>query len=374
MIGIIQFLSLFSLMLAVFIFPGCNGQPEVDSSSSTPSRPRPVVTMTVPEPDGPSRVFYPGQVQAAVQTRLSFEQGGRIQEISVNEGSRVRSGQVLARLDSSDYQLAVKKRRARLREVQARLQEARSSYRRVKTLYETQNISRKELDEARGRLHALEAKEEAAQSALTLAEQDLKDCVLHAPLAGQVADVPVEVHQAVQAGMPVVVLHSEQNMHVRISVPESIISRINMGTRARVRIDALPGEEFAARVSEAGVQAGPLSTYPVELVLQEHKEDIRAGMAAQANLNLDPVIQSIHLPAQAVAGGARQTRYVWVVNRQSSRVGKREVQVGTFTEQGVQILSGLDQGETVVLRGVHRLQEDMEVRILDESGRPVPEE
>lgn len=330
--------------------------------------------MTVPEPDGPSRVFYPGQVQAAVQTRLSFEQGGRIQEISVNEGSRVRSGQVLARLDSSDYQLAVKKRRARLREVQARLQEARSSYRRVKTLYETQNISRKELDEARGRLHALEAKEEAAQSALTLAEQDLKDCVLHAPLAGQVADVPVEVHQAVQAGMPVVVLHSEQNMHVRISVPESIISRINMGTRARVRIDALPGEEFAARVSEAGVQAGPLSTYPVELVLQEHKEDIRAGMAAQANLNLDPVIQSIHLPAQAVAGGARQTRYVWVVNRQSSRVGKREVQVGTFTEQGVQILSGLDQGETVVLRGVHRLQEDMEVRILDESGRPVPEE
>ncbi|MFW6106296.1 MAG: hypothetical protein ACOC5H_02905, partial [Desulfovermiculus sp.] len=67
-------------------------------------------------------------------------------------------------------------------------------------------------------------------------------------------------------------------------------------------------------------------------------------------------------------------RYVWVVNRQSSRVGKREVQVGTFAEQGVQILSGLDQGETIVLRGVHRLQEDMEVRILDESGRPVPEE
>ncbi|MFP4258398.1 MAG: efflux RND transporter periplasmic adaptor subunit [Desulfovermiculus sp.] len=374
MIGIIKFLSRFILMLAVFIFPGCNGQPEVDSDSSAPSRPRPVVTMTVPEPDGPSRVYYPGQVQAAVQTRLSFEQNGRIQEVFVKEGSRVQRGQLLARLDPGDYQLAVEERRARLREVQARLQEARSSYRRVKALYETQNISRKELDETRGSLQALEARQEAARNALSLAEQDLKDCMLRAPLAGHVADVPVEVHQTVQAGQPVVVLNSDQDMHVRIQVPESIIARIEIGTRARVRIDALSGKKFAARVSEAGVQAGPLSTYPLELTLQEQEEDIRAGMAAQASLNLDAVKQSVHVPAQAVFGQAGQKRYVWVVNRQSSRVGKREVQVGTFAEQGVQILSGLDQGETIVLRGVHRLQEDMEVHILDESGRPVPEE
>ncbi|MDZ7760259.1 MAG: efflux RND transporter periplasmic adaptor subunit [Desulfovermiculus sp.] len=259
--------SRFSLLLLVFVFLGCNGQPEVDSASSEVSRPRPVVTMIVPQPDGPRQVFYPGQMQAAVQTRLSFEQGGTIQDILVHTGSHVQPGQVLARLDPGDYRLAVNDRQARLQEVQARLEEAKSNYRRIKSLYETQNVSRQELDQARGTFKALKAQEEEARNALDQAEQDLADCVLRAPLAGRVADVPMEVHQTLQAGRPVVVLNSEHNMQVQISVPEAVISRVREGDRAIVRIDALPEEEFAARVSEVGVQAGPLSTYPVELTL-----------------------------------------------------------------------------------------------------------
>lgn len=331
--------------------------------------------MTVPEANGPRQVFYPGRVQAAVQTRLSFEQAGKIEGILVHKGSRVQPGQVLARLDPDDYRLAVKDRQARLHQVQARLQEARSSYERVKALYETQNLSQQELDKARGTLRALEAKEDAARNALLQAKKDIQDCLLRAPWAGKVADVPLQAHQTVRAGRPVVILNSEQDMEVEITVPEAVISGIQAGDMAQVHLDALPHEEFAARVSEVGAQAGALGTYPVVLVLKQGDSRIRAGMAAQANVRSKAGRQAVCVPVQAVIGESGGSRFVWKVDREHSTVGKNKVVVGDLTAQGVQILSGLKSGEIIVLRGVHRLREGMHVRVLDhESGRSVPEE
>ncbi|MFO7800759.1 MAG: efflux RND transporter periplasmic adaptor subunit [Desulfovermiculus sp.] len=363
------------LMWVCFICLGCNGQPEADSASSTASQPRPVVTMTVPEANGPRQVSYPGRVQAAVQTRLSFEQAGTIEDMRVHKGSRVQAGQVLAGLDPGDYRLAVKDRQAGLHQVQARLEEARSSYKRVKALYETRNLSRKDLDKARGTLKALEAREDAARNALHQAKKDIEDCLLRAPWAGKVADVPLEAHQTVQAGQPAVILNSEQDMEVEITVPEAVISGIEAGDMAQIHLDALPQAELAARVSEVGAQAGALGTYPVVLVLEQGDSRIRAGMAAQANLRTKEGRQAVCVPVQAVVGESGGSRFVWKVDREHSTVGKHKVVVGDLTAQGVQILSGLKGGETIVLRGVHRLREGMHVRVLDhESGRSVPEE
>jgi RND family efflux transporter MFP subunit len=324
--------------------------------------------MTVAEPDGGQKISYSGQIQAGVQTGLSFEQPGTIREIGVQRGDRVQSGEVLARLDAGDYRRAVADRRAGLEEVQARLEEARSSYERVKSLFETRNVSRRELDQIWARLTALEAREEAARNALEQAEQDLADCVLRAPLAGRVAEVPAEIHQTVQAGQPVVIVNSGDAAEVSISVPEGVISEIAAGDRAEVRLDALPDKVFAARVSELGVQAGALSAYPVVLVLEEDDERIRAGMAAQVALQAEGRRQRIRVPAQAVAGEAGGSRYVWVVDRGKGTVHKQEVGIGALTKHGLEVLSGLDGGETVVLRGVHHLREGMEVRVMDAGG------
>jgi RND family efflux transporter MFP subunit len=375
MIATTQQLFRFSLLLMALSILGCNGGPEADSASSGASQPKPVVTMIVPEPDGPKKIFFPGQVQAAVQTRLSFDQPGTIQDILVHKGSRVRSGQVLAQLNSSDYRLALNERQARLNEVQARLEEARSSYQRIKALFETQNVSRQNLDQAWGTLKSLQAGAKAAQSAVDLARQDLKDCALGAPLPGWVADVPMEAHQTVQAGQPVVIVNSEQSLEVEISVPEGVISKVQQGDMAQVRFDVLPGELFPARVSEIGVQAGPLGTYAVVLRLDHADGRIRSGMAAQADLQTEKKGQYLSVPVQAVSGDGGGSRFVWVVNREQGLVNRRDVEIGSLSDQGVQILSGLKSGEMIVLRGVHRLREGMEVRVLDdESGRLLSEQ
>jgi RND family efflux transporter MFP subunit len=361
-----RFLHLLLVVLLCTI-SGCSGQPDSESASHA-SRPRPVAAVTVAEPDGEQKISYAGQVQAGVQTGLSFEQPGTIRKIEVQRGDRVQTGQVLARLDAGDYRLAVADRRAGLKEVRARLEEARSSYERVKSLFETRNVSRRELDRSRARLTALEAREDAARNALEQAEQDFADCVLRAPLSGRVAAVPAEVHQTVQAGEPVVVVNSGEGAEVSISVPEGVISEIVPGERAEVRLDALPDKVFAARVSELGIQAGTLSAYPVVLVLEEDDDRIRAGMAAQVALQAGGQRQRIRIPAHAVVTEAGGSGYVWVVDHRKGTVHKQEVGIGTMTRHGLEVLSGLNGGETVVLRGVHHLREGMEVRVMD-AGR-----
>lgn len=133
-------------------------------------------------------------------------------------------------------------------------------------------------------------------------------------------------------------------------------------------------DEFVTRVTEVGIQAGALGTYPVVLTLVQGDDRIRAGMAAQADLGTEEGGPGVCIPAQALLEESGGSRFVWKVDREKDTVSKQEVTAGELTAHGLQILSGLKNEEVIVLRGVHRLREGMEVRVLrDESGRPVPE-
>lgn len=360
-----------AVILVCCAFPGCGQSPEKVPPSSEDSRGRPVQCTVVPAPEALSGTFYPGRVQAAEQIRLSFEHSGTIRDITVQMGDFVRSGQVAARLDPKEYRLALAAKKADVREVRAGLREAAADYERVKALYEMQNVSQRDLDQAQARRSSLQAKLDAARQAVQLARKRFRDCTLRAPVAGRVAAVPVEAHQTIQAGHPVLVLDAKRPAEVRIGVPEPLISKVRPGMEARVRLQALPGKGFLARVSEIGVESTSLGTFPVTLTLEKKAQGIRAGMAAEAALNLARERKKIFVPAQAVAGDPGGDRFVWIVDIDSSQVHKRNVQVGPLTAKGVEIASGLFGGERIVVRGVHRLNAGMKVRVLNESGSPV---
>jgi RND family efflux transporter MFP subunit len=345
---------------------GCGQGPEPEPGEQAP---RSVVTMTVSSPSRGQVRLFSGTARPAVETRLSFRVAGKIQEIGVKVGVRVAAGHVAARLDSTDYELEVKRRRARVAEVEARLEQAGFEYDRVRSLYEVESVSKRELDQARAMFASARARREAALEALALARKKVEYCVLKVPLKGEVVSVPVEEHQSVQAGQPIAVLASLDVMEMQLGVPAGVISRIKSGDRARVSFDALSGQEFQAIVSEVGVETGPTTTYPLTLRLLEVHPAIRPGMVGHARFDFPPPGNApVVVPPQAVIQGAEQSAVVWVFDPDKESVHRREVQVGSLTSEGLQITSGLKSGARVVIRGVHRLEEGMRVRSLDQGS------
>lgn len=356
-------MALWGLALLLVAAPACKPRSQ---EKPLPPVVRPVVVVKLQAPATRRELSFSGVARAAVETRLSFRVGGTIDSLRAKVGMRVKAGEVIARLDPTDYRLKVKQLMAELARVQAGLKAAKSDYRRVRELYEVGSSSAGDLDRARAAYESKLAAYEATQRHLELARRQLEYCVLRAPMAGSIAAVPVEVHQSVAPGTPVAVLTSDQQLEVEIGVPEGVIGRLKVGELAQVTFDALPGVRFQAVVSEVGVETGRSTAYPVKLRLLKQDPRVRSGMVGEVSFFLPPRPgdRFILVPPVALAGSAGGERFVWVVDPKTSTVHKREVTTGDFTSRGLQIKSGLKPGELVVIRGVHRLQEGQKVRVI----------
>ncbi len=327
---------------------------------------RPVVTMLTPQAgEGRARGFS-GTAKAAVETPLSFRVSGTLIDLPIKLGQVVKAGAVIARLDSTDYELQVKQQEAQLAQADAQLEQARSEYERSRQLYEAENVSKSELDSQQAYFKSAVAQKEAAKKGLELANQQWGYCTLHAPIDGAIASVPVEEHQTVQAGVTIASLSAGKEIHMLIGIPELLISKVKLGDVATVTFEAVREKTFTATVNEVGIELTSSSTYPVTLALHDLDERIRAGMIGEAVLVFDRDLASvIYVPSVAVVGDSRGEKYVWIVDPSTMRVSKRIVKIGDMASEGLQITEGLNSDEYLVTRGVHRLQEGMKVRLLN---------
>jgi len=350
------------LLAGALVVPGCTreateGEPVV----------RPVRTMVVEDAGGSRKRPFSGVARAAVETILSFRVGGKIVDLPVKIGTAVQAGDLIARLDTTDYQLQVKQLEAQFAQAEAQFKQARAEYERVRLLYESENASKSDLDNGRAAYESASAQRDAITKSLELAQQQLGYCTLTAPIDGAIASKPVEVHQTVQAGAPIATLSSGDEMEMEIGIPEALIMNVQVGDEAEVSFEALPGQVFEAEISEVGVEPSG-STYPVKLVMKEGDERIRAGMTGEALLSFRSAFEHVfYVPPVAVVGAPGGARYLWVFDETRGTVRKQDVEVGSLTSDGLEILSGLEAGDRIVIRGVNRVEPGMKVRLMDED-------
>jgi len=335
---------------------------------------RPVRAETVFSTGGERTRTFPGTARSGTESRLSFRVGGAVLEIPVRVGDLVRPGQLIARLDEEDYSLRVREADAGLQQARAQEQNAEASYQRVRDLFEADNASRADLDGALAAFQSAEASVGAAEQRLQLARQQLSYTRLTAPLAGAVAAVNVEVNENVQAGQSIVLLTSGDELEVEVAVPEALISQISEGDRTETGFDALPGRRFPATVREVGVAvARGASAYPVTVVLDDADPALRSGMAAEVAFTFHGVGRpDVYVVPSFAVGEDDGGRFVYVVEAAPDGEGegivhRRAVTVGDLTTEGLEVLSGLRDGDRVVTAGVSRIEDGLRVR-LDEAG------
>lgn len=331
--------------------------------------PRPVETIIVGQPQHTVTRSFSGMAKASADTLLSFRVAGALQTLPVQVGQKVRPGELIARLDPTDYQLRVLELKAQVIQAEAVFTKADNDYARLRPLFEDGIISKSTLDEARAGLDSARAVLDAVRKNLELVRQQLAYTRLTAPVAGTVSAVPVENFQTVQSGQPIAVLSTDHELEFEVGLPDHVIHFINQGDQAEVVFDVLPGWIFPARVSEIAITPGLVSTYPVKLRLEKTESQaasrIRPGMVGEARFEIRPDNGKpfVTVPPQAVFGLPNGSRAVWLVDQSNNTVFSRPVIVGRLLAEGLRIQEGLVPGDLVVIRGVHRLEHGHQVRL-----------
>jgi len=318
-----------------------------------------------------SRTFS-GSARAGYASKLSFRVSGTLRDLPVKLGDKVTKGQVIARLDSKDYELQVQKAQAGLAQSRAQERNASANYERIRGLYESNSASINDLDGARANMDSIKAQVKSLEKQLELAQSQLSYTQLIVPVDGFIAEVKAEVNENVQQGQEIAILNAGSRPETTFVVPENLIGQIREGDPVKVRFDAMPGEEFGATITEVGVATGgTATTFPVTARLNNANKDLRQGMAAEVIMNFaqEDGRAVLYVKPKAVLEDS-DGRFVFVAQPTENglaQVVRKSVTIGNLTEDGLAIEGGLDNGDLVITAGLRFLKEGLVVKIPSET-------
>lgn len=340
------------------------GAPEADAPAEV--KPRPVRTVQAQSSAASLSQVYSGTVRAASRSRLAFQVPGRLLDRPVELGSRLQKGDLVARLDPVDFRLRVERAESSLRLAEARLREAEAAYGRTERLYAEDHAPRAQLDGALAALEVARSAVDGERRGLDMARRDLGHTKLVAPGPITVVDVFAEAGEILAAGTPVVSVAEAGALELEWNVPEQAVGDFQVGLEVEARLPAL-GVDLNATITEVGnAPRDGGAAFPVRARLESTDAQPLAGMAAEVRSQVSSADASVLLPADAVAGDPGG-HYVLVVvdgEGETRMVERRAVVLGELRPHGLEIVSGLQRGETVVAAGVTFLADGQTVRLL----------
>lgn len=314
---------------------------------------------------------FAGEVRARLESRLGFRVAGKLTERPAEVGQRVQAGQVLARLDAQDYQLAVDAARAQQAAALTQRDLAAADFKRFKDLREQNFISSAELERREATLKAAQAQWDQAQAQAAAQGNQARYTTLVADRAGVVTAVEAEVGQVVSAGTPVLRLASDGARDVVFAVPEDRLALIRMGLPVKLRLWP-ERQELNGKVREVAASADPVTrTYQVKVALDDKQAVPPLGATvtvvapAGAAASTAPVV--IKLPTSALRQEGPGSA-VWVLDTATMSVRSQSVQVATADGNDAVISAGLTPGMQVVSAGVHVLSPGQKVTLYKAPG------
>lgn len=324
---------------------------------------RPVRAEQAGRAAGHQGALYAGEVRARHETDLAFRVAGRVQTRSVEVGSLVKAGQVIATLDPQDYALVASAAQAQLAAAESEAKLAQQDLQRFTELRAQNFISQAELDRrrvntettlARARQLRADASRQGNQQAYTR---------LTAPHAGVVTALNFESGQVVAVGQPVARLARTGEQEVRIDVPENALAGLRNAKALTIRLWSAPDVSYAGQLRELSPMADAASrTYGARVSFVKPDAAVKLGMTATVEVTgeLEPAL-TVPQTALFKINGKPQ---VWVVDPSTKKVAARSVTLGNLVGTRAVVTDGLTAGDWVVTAGVHKIAPGQQVRLV----------
>jgi RND family efflux transporter MFP subunit len=377
-----------ALLTSALALHACGGSTPADgkAGAAANSQPRQVRVIAAMEDRLARTVSVTGTLAAEEQVTISMKVAGRLGELTVDLGSRVGKGQAVARLVPTDFTLHVGQAEASLQQARARLglspdgkddridpektpgvrqaravlDQAQLNKQRVETFVTRKIAPRADLDNADASLKVADGRYQDAlqdvsdrqavllqrRSEVEMARQQLEDSVLTSPLDGMVRERQATIGQYLAIGSPVATIVKMHPLRLRLAVPErdALMVRVQQPVRVRVEGDPQTHEGRVARVSPAIDETN--RTLMVEAEVPNAQSQLRPGSFANAEIVVQPQEKAIVIPASAIVTFAGVDKVLVV---QDGKSVEKRVSTGRRERNRIEIVSGLDRGEQVVV-------------------------
>ena len=355
------------ILLSAAALAACEDETNVVDAEE---RVRAIKTFTVTQPAGGQTRSFSGSVAAAASSSLSFSVGGNTTEVNVSAGDRVQEGQVLAEIDPEPLRLDVDAARSDLASAQATYDEKLAGVSRQQTLFEKGWLAQAGLDQALSAFEVAEGQLNVARSKLAVAERDLAKARLIAPFDGVIASRDVEPFQEVSPGQALFQINANGAMEVDLSVPDTLVGRIALGSTVGVDVATVPGCGCEGRITEIGVASGAANAVQVTAVLSDVRDGILPGMSAEVEVPLTGGEQpsGFLIPITSIAPSDEQGKgFVFVFDPDERIVRRTPVTPGrSVFENLVAVASGVKAGDILASAGVSFLRDGQTVKLLGE--------
>ncbi|MCR9264339.1 efflux RND transporter periplasmic adaptor subunit [Maribacter sp. PR1] len=335
-----QIITLTTLALLVI---GCSEKKETVKEVAIPK----VTVKKIKATEEKESLTYSGTIEADNTVSLGFSVPGRISKVNVQEGQKVKRGQLLASIDQTTYKNAFDI-------ANAGLEQANDNFKRLSGLYEKGSLPERDFI-------AVKVAVAQANANKNLAAKNLTDTKLYAPFSGIITAKMTEMGATAAPGVPAFTVMKTDKVYAKASIAESEISKLKMGTDAEVEIASL-NETFNGKVAIINPSADAITrTFNVKVRLDNKDDKLLPGMISKLKINTGNTVNVITVPSESVVRDANDILYVFVVKE--NKAIKKRVSLGSFKGNEVIVTNGLSIGDAVVIAGNKNLKDGQTVSL-----------
>lgn len=332
---------------------------------------RPVKYEVVGTSDAQSIRTFSGTAKASDAIGLSFRSSGIITKINHFKGAKVKQGDVIARLDNVEANLAYEQSVSALNSARSSMNTAKSSLDRVKSLYEKGSNSLSDYEQAKNSYQTALDQFESAKRNRSIQATQLSYGIIKAPKNGVIAWTDGAVNERVSAGHQFAELNAGDGMKVEVGLPEAIINKVRVDMKTDIKFSAIEGKAFNGRVFEVSPSIDPnSSTYITAVEILNPISEIKPGMATSVTFDFtaeqnEAKSNTLVIPVKAV-GEDGNGKFVFIVESSDGKTGtvkKQTIEIGELTPSGFEVKSGLKSGDKIATAGLQTLLNGQKVRL-----------
>jgi len=352
------------ILLTVFAFNSC--KEEVKKKEEVL---RPVNYQVVGTSDAQKIRSFSGVARAGDEIELSFRSNGIITELNVTVGQKVKKGDLIAKLDNVQANLAYEQSVSALNSANSAMKTAKSALDRVKSLYESGSQSLSDYESAKNSYQSALDQYESAKRNKSIQQSQINYGYIRAPKAGTIASRPANLNSNVSAGQTVAVLNAGEEINIMVGLPENVINKVQTGMEVDIAVSAIEGGLKGNILEVSPVVDSNSSTYPIKIDITPPNSAVKPGMAANVTFNFgagqEANDDTLVVPVKAI-GEDGNGNYVFIVETEDDKTGtvkKQTIEVGELTGDGFKIKSGLNGGEKIATAGLQTLLDGQKVRL-----------
>lgn len=314
-----------------------------------------------------------GSLRAVNQASVKAKVSGEVRDVLVREGEAVKAGQVLIKMDTSDYQSRVDQAAGALQAARGQLEIATKTRDNNKALLDKGFISKTAFENAESQFSIARANVESARGALDVAQKALADTVIRAPITGLVSARSVQPGEKVSPDNRLLDVVDLRQMEMEAAVPATDIMHVALGQEVQVKVDGMPQRLTGkvVRINPA-TQAGSRSIM-VYIQIDNPEGTLRVGMFGEAQLTISKKSGVLTVPAAAVQTNGGNT-FVYAI--ENGKLVQKPVALGMRGDDGmgsaVEITNGLENGAQIIKTNLGSLRAGTQVKILQAQERAMP--